>query len=411
MRVLLVNKYNFVKGGADKYFLELADLLSARGVKVAKFSVRHPNNLPDKYSQYWPSGISFDRFKPKDFFGYFTHILWNWQAARQFEKLIKEFKPDVVHLNNIYHHISPSILPVAKKYNLPVIMHLHDYKLVCPNYKMFTRGKIDESAKGGRYWRCILNRCLKDSYLKSALVAVEMWLHHKVLKVYEKNVDLYITPSRFMKDKLVEWGVPAEKITTLYHFIEVKKFKPDFELGNYLLYFGRLEKEKGINRLLEAMTKVKGSMKLKIVGAGHESKFLRQLAKKLNLGERVEFLGPKHWEDLKKIIAKSYLVVVPSQWYEVFGLVLVEAAALGKFCVAANIGGIPEAVQDSQTALLFKPFSVDDLAAKLNWSLEHPRQVAAAGHEGRDFVAERFSPDKHFAGLMKIYERYAKQTH
>ncbi len=406
MKVLLVNKFNFIKGGADKYFLDLADLLSARGVKVAKFAMRHPNNLPDKWSQYWPSGINFDHFQLGNFFKYLSHIFWNREAARQFEKLLVDFKPDIIHLNNIYHHLSPSILPVAKRHGVSVVMHLHDYKLVCPNYKMFARGRIDESAKGGHYWRCVNKRCIKNSYLKSALAAAEMWLHHKLLKVYENNVDLYIAPSHFMKQKMVEWGVPAEKITVLYHFIDARKFKPDWRPGDYWLYFGRLDKEKGVDKLLQAMVKVKPGQPLKIVGSGPEYKPLKALAKKLGLGSRVEFVGPKYGDVLKKIIARAYVVIIPSQWYEVFGLVNLEAAALGKFVIAADIGGIPEAVQGKHTALLFQPHNVDDLAAKMNWCWTNRRAVAEGGEEAREFVIKNFSPDKHFAGLLKIYERF-----
>jgi len=406
MKVLLVNKFNFVKGGADKYFLDLADLLSSHKIEVAKFCMHHPNNLPDKYSRYFAENINFDHFEFKNIFKYLAHIFWNRQAAKQFEKLLEDFKPDIIHVHSIFHHLSPSILPVAKRRGIPVVMHLHDYKLVCPNYKMFAGGKIDESAKGGRYWRCVAKRCVKDSYSKSLVASLEMWLHHKVLKVYEKNIDLYIAPSKFMKNKMIDWDLPAEKIIVLYHFVDTKKFKANFELGDYLLYFGRLDKEKGVDKLIKAMTKVRGDKKLKIVGFGPEHATLKVLAKKLSLGERVEFLGPKYAEDLKNIIAKAYLVVIPSQWYEVFGLVNIEAAAMGKFVVASNIGGISEAVLGSHTALLFNPSNVSELATKLNWSLDNPKVIAEGGREARDFVAERFSPEKHFKGLMKIYESF-----
>ncbi len=405
MRVLLVNKFNFLKGGADKYFLDLAELLSSKKVKVAKFSMRHPNNLPDKYSRWWPSGINFDRFAYHRIFKYFSHIFWNREAARQFEKIIKDFKPEIVHFNNIYHHLSPSILPVAKRYHLPVVMHLHDYKLISPNYKLFSRGRIDESAKGGHWWRTVAKRGLKNSYLKSLIAATEMWWHHSVLKVYEKNIDLFIAPSIFMKNKMVEWGIEESKIVVLYHFIDTKKFKPEFALGDYLLYFGRLDQEKGVDNLLKAMVKVRGDKKLKIVGSGAEYKNLKEQTKKLGLEKRVEFIGPKYGQSLKEIICRSYLVVIPSRWYEVFGLVNLEAAALGKFVIASDIGGIPEAVQAQHTALLFNYDSSDDLATKINWSLDNPRVVAEGAKEARTFVEKNFSPDKHFAGLMEIYEK------
>lgn len=405
MKVLLVNKFNFLKGGADKYFLDLAELLASKKIKVAKFAMRHPNNLPDKYSRYWPSGINFDRFSPHKIGKYFSHIFWNREAARQFAKLIADFQPDIIHLNNIYHHLSPSILPVAKRYHLPVVMHLHDYKLISPNYKLFSRGRIDESAKGGHWWRTVPRRGVKNSYVKSLIAAAEMWWHHSVLKVYENNVDLYIAPSRFMKEKMVEWGVPADKIKVLYHFIDTKKFRPEFALGDYLLYFGRLDREKGVDNLLKAMVKVKGDKKLKIVGSGPEYKNLKALSDRLGLSRRVEFVGPKYGQELHRIIQEAYLVIIPSDWYEVFGLVNLEAAALGKFVIASNIGGIPEAVQSRHTALLFNYDSSDDLATKINWSLDNPRAVSEGAREAREFVEKNFSPDRHLAGLLEIYEK------
>jgi glycosyltransferase involved in cell wall biosynthesis len=410
MRVLLVNKFNFLKGGADKYFLDLAELLLSKKVKVAKFAMRHPSNLPDKYSRYWPTGVNFDRFSHRHVFKYFSHIFWNFEAARQFGKVIKEFKPDIIHINNIYHHLSPSILPVAKRYHLPVVMHLHDYKLISPNYKLFSRGEIDESAKGGHWWRSVAKRGIKDSYFKSFIAATEMWWHHNVLKVYEKNVDLFIAPSQFMKNKMVEWGVDEAKIVVLYHFIDTKKFKPEFALGDYLLYFGRLDQGKGVDNLLKAMVKVKGNMKLKIVGSGSEYKVLKEMTKKLGLEKRVEFLGPKYDQELKEVIRQAYLVIIPSRLYEVFGLVNLEAGALGKFVIASNIGGIPEAVQSRHSALLFNYDSSDDLATKINWSLDNPRAVSDGAKEAREFVEKNFSPDQHFAGLMKIYEKLLAST-
>jgi len=139
MKVLLVNKYNFIKGGSDKYFLDLANLLSKQpGIKVAKFCMSHPQNLPDKYSRYFVSGLNFDRFRLHDLFKYLGRVFYSFEAKRKFANLLDDFRPDIIHLHNIYHHLSPSILTAAKERRIPIIMHVHDYKLVCPNYKMFS---------------------------------------------------------------------------------------------------------------------------------------------------------------------------------------------------------------------------------------------------------------------------------
>lgn len=404
MKVLMVNKFNFVKGGSDRYFLELSDLLAKEGVKVAKFCMEHPDNLPSPYKKYFVSQIDFNSNNWLKQLKAIGRTLYSREAARKFEELIKNFLPDIVHVHNIYHQISPSILTVAKKYRLPIVMHLHDYKLVCANYKMFSHGKIDESEKGGHYWRCVANKCFRNSYLASLLVALEMYIHHSLLKIYEKNIDLYISPSQFMKDKLVEWGIPAEKIQVVKHYIDTQKYKPDFELGDYILYFGRLAEEKGVDLLLKAYGHLHTSKKLLIVGSGSEHKKLHDLAGKLGLALKVKFTGPKHGEELKRIIKGSYMVVVPSRWYEVFGLVNLEAAALGKMVLAANIGGITEVVNNHHTGLLYKYDSVNDLTTKLEWCLDNPKQVAEFARDSRHFVENNFQPKNHVKNILNIYQ-------
>ncbi|MFH0840584.1 MAG: glycosyltransferase family 4 protein [bacterium] len=404
MKVLLVNKFNFLRGGSDKYFLDLASLLSANGIEIAKFCMHHPNNLPDKYNKYWLDHINFGKFEWKSAWKYLARMFYSREAKDKFEKMIQDFQPDIIHLNNIYHQISPSILDVAKKHNLPVIMHLHDYKLVCGNYKMFNNGQICEKCKGGKHFKCTTTTCFKKSFFKSFLVMIEMYLHHKVLKIYEKNVDMYIAPSEFMRKKMIDWGVPAEKINTLHHFIDLKEFNPEYELGDYLLYFGRLSEEKGIDYLLEAI-KMSPDAKLKIVGAGPMSGFVKKRIEELKISQRVELIGPKYNEELKNILCKSYAVIVPSRWYEVFGLVSMEAGGLGKAVLGADIGGIPEVIKDKQTGILFNPFLKEDLAMKISWAIDHPSEISAMGRAGRQFVAQEFDPGKHFNGLMSLYKK------
>ena len=235
-----------------------------------------------------------------------------------------------------------------------------------------------------------------------------MYLHHRLLKIYERNIDHYISPSNFMKDKMVEGGLPADKISVIYHFIDCSKLKPRYELGDYLLYFGRLDSEKGIDLLLKAFSQAKGAIQLKIVGSGPEHKRLVTLASELKLDQRLKFLGPKQGKELVKLISESYLVVVPSRWYEVFGLVGLEAAALGKAVLAADIGGIPELVNDRQTGLLYRYDSADDLAAKLQWATANPAAISNFGHEARREAEKRFRPNDHFKALSRLYRELIK---
>lgn len=408
MKVLLVNKFNFLRGGSDKYFLDLAGLLSAQGIEVAKFCMQHPNNFSDRSSKHWVSHLNFSEFKWQSAWKYLTRMFYSQEAKRKFEDMILDFQPDVIHLHNIYHQISPSILDVAKQYNIPVVMHLHDYKLVCGNYKMFNQGRICEKCHGGKHFHCATSTCFKKSFFKSLLVTMEMYLHHKVLNIYHQNIRMYIAPSEFMRQKMIAWGVPAEKLQTLHHFLNLEEFTPEYQLGEYLLYFGRLSEEKGIDTLLDAI-QMTPEAKLKIVGAGPMSGFVKAKIKELQLSKRVELIGPKYNEDLKEIIRQSLAVVVPSRWYEVFGLVSMEAAGLGKAVIGADIGGIPEVIKDKQTGLLFNPFSKEDLAKKISWIIEHPVEISIMGQAGREMVRQEFNPTKHLNGLLKIYEQVMKR--
>jgi glycosyltransferase involved in cell wall biosynthesis len=411
MRVLLVNKYNFIKGGADKYFLDLAELLAAQpGMEVAKFCMAHPNNLPDVHDKFFVSGFNYDHFRLSNIWKYVSGTFYSRQARRKFAALLDEFEPEIIHIHNIYHHLSPSILAEAKQRNIPVVMHVHDYKLVCPNYKMFTRGQVDESCRGGKYYRCFLNKGFKDSWAKSLLVTLEMYWHHSIWKIYERAVDVYLAPSQFVKDKLVEWSVPEKKLQVLYHFIDTTDIVPSYDLGDYLLYFGRLDKEKGVEVLIRAMARLKSKVKLKIVGSGPERANLKALVLELGLTQRVEFVGPKYGQELEELIAQAYLIVVPSIWYEVFGLVLIEAAAKGKLVIASDIGGIKEAVEASRSALLVPAGNVAELATKIDWSLANPKAVLAFAHEARSFVEQRFTVERHLGGLMEVYNSLIRNS-
>lgn len=405
MKILLVNKFNFIKGGADRYFIELADALRSQGFEVAKFCMSHPRNRPDPFEKYFVSNV--DYFSKLSLFGKLRaafRLLYNIEAKKKFEQLLKDFKPDIIHIGNIYHQISPSILPVAKKYGIPVVMHLNDYKLISPNYNLYDHGRINERSLGGRYYTCLVDRCYNNSWAQSLLVTFEMYLHHTIFKMYEKNIDRYIAPSEFMRSKVIAAGIAAEKIVTLPYFVAgIEAWQPNYTPGDYLLFFGRLTQSKGVDVLLQALARV-SLVSLKIVGEGEEEQNLRKLVSELEIQERVEFCGSLFGENLKEAIGAAYAVVVPSVWYEVFGLVNVEAAALGKPVIASRIGGIPEAVNEGATALLCEPGSVEDIAKKIKIILEDRKLAEQMGKAGRLFVSDRFTANAHLAKLLPLYE-------
>lgn len=373
MKILQVNKFHYPRGGADKYYLDLSSGLEKAGHEVANFSMHHPKNLTSPWSKYWLTRISFNEnlgFLAK--LKILGRVIYSLEAKRKFKKIVKDFKPDIIHLHNIYHHISPSILSVARRFKIPVVMHLHDYKLICPNHTLFVNGKNCDSCHGHKYFNCVKKRCLKNSFFASLLVALEMYIHHRILKIYEKNISLFITPSEHMRKACFYFGwdkLAKDKFVVVYNSYSPELIIAQEDLnyqinsqGNYLLYFGRLGAEKGIDTLLNAISATKE--KLKIVGSGEEEEKLKTKAESLKL--KVEFLGYKSGEELRLLINGAKAIIMPSIWQENMPLSLLEAMSLGKAVIASRIGGFPEIIEDRVNGFLFDPGNFRDLASKIN---------------------------------------------
>ncbi|MCX6793019.1 MAG: glycosyltransferase [Candidatus Falkowbacteria bacterium] len=400
MKIIQVNKFNYLRGGAEKYFLAVTDELRRRGHDVAVFSMKHPKNLPSPWDKYFISRVSFNEGGLWNKIIGIGRTLYSFEAKRKFSKLVKDFKPDIIHVHNIYHHISPSILTVARKHNIPVIMHLHDYKLISPNYQLYSNNKVCYDGAAPNYFKCVSKKCFKDSYSASFLVALEMFWHHKVLKIYEKNIKRYIAPSHFMKDTCVRFGVPADMINVLYNFIDAAP-KLENTAGNYMLYFGRLSGEKGIDVLLRALARLDKTTILKIAGTGPDEEKLKALTKELKLTKQVEFLGHLNGSDISDLIIKARAIIIPSVWLENMPFSLLESLAFGKVAIVSNIGGLAELIKDGVNGFSYPAHDISSLAKKIE-SLEHADldKISQAAME----TVKDLRIDKHVDVLLKIYE-------
>lgn len=410
MRILQVNKFYYPQGGADKYFINLTDALRKAGNEVIIFSMAHPANLPSEFSKYFVSQINFNNSSWRDKLKAPGRIIYSLEAKRKFKKLINDFRPDIIHLHNIYHQISPSILGVAKKAGIPVVMHLHDYKLICPNYQLFAGGKVCEACKPKKYCKCAQKKCFKGSFTQSLLASLEMFIHHSILKIYKKNIDIFIAPSDFMKKKIVEFGWSAEKIKVIINpvFSETDKNinanQSELE-EDYLLYFGRLSKEKGLNTLIEAAALT--GAKLKFAGNGPEEESLKEAAKKN--GVQADFLGFKDDAELRQIILKAKAVIIPSIWYENMPLSLLEALSLGKIVIAANIGGIPEIIKDKENGFLFDLYSANDLGVKIKLlNTLDTRTIQVIKEQAKQSVAN-LTKENNLREVLNIYQTILKK--
>lgn len=352
MNILLVNKFHYPRDGVTTHYFELARLLQAHGHRVAFFSTANPKNIPTPWSKY------FVRYRELgEHQGLWSglsnaySLIYNGEAKRNLRALLKEFKPDIVHLHNIYYHLTPSIIDEFANQGIPMVMTLHDYKLISPHYNLFLNNKIWEKSKPHRFWAVIKDRAIKHSYSKSAIAALEQYIHYW-RKSYD-NISLFISPSTFLKNKFKEYGF-TESIEVLPNPVVRRATSVSAAPKEYFLYYGRLAGEKGIMIILEALARSR-DFSLVIAGNGPQRHELVGFVENHRLKDLVTFAGFVQGRRLTRLIQESRGVIVPSLWYENFPYTVLESLAQGKLVLASSIGGIPELIRDGQNGLLFTP--------------------------------------------------------
>lgn len=406
LKILLINKFVYPKGGDAISMLNTARLLRERGHTVIVWGMQHPLNPPCPYEDLFISGIDYSNIKGiKSKISSSLNVLYSFEAKDKIERLIEIGKPDIVHLNNFAHQISPSILHVFKKYKIPMVMTMHDYKLVCPSYSMLLRGSSCEKCAHGRYYCCLINKCTKNSYMKSFVNTLEMYLHHNILHIYDL-VDMYISPSKFLKQKVKEMGFHGN-IVWLPNFVFLDGINPEYNFKEKsFVYVGRLSEEKGIFTLVRAIQNL--PVNLKVIGDGPLRRSLISEVKKKNM-TNVHFLGYITGEKLVDEMKNSIAIILPSECYENNPMVILEAFGLGKPAIGSRIGGIPELVVDGETGFTFSSRDAEDLRNKIKYSLENPDLIIKMGKNARRFVEENFNPEKHYMELLKIYNSVMKR--
>ena len=403
MRVLAANKFYYVKGGAERYFFELKRILEERGDEVVPFAMRDERNEPSPYSDYFVShedfeggGSFFDRMRAAE------RVVYSLEARRRLEALIDETRPDMAHLHNIAHQLSPSIIDGLGSRAVPVVQTLHDYKLVCPGYQMMVEGENCERCRGGRYYEVVRNRCMRGSTARSLVVCAEAYLH-RLLGTYSRGVRLFIAPSRSLRERMIAHGVAADRIVHLPYAIALSDYAPDYSTEGYAVYVGRLSTGKGLGTLLKAAARAT-DVRIKVVGTGPLEPELRGEVRRLGL-DNVEFMGYRTGGELKELFSKALCVVVPSECYENSPLTIYEAMALGKAVLGSTMGGIPELIEEGSTGVVFQAGDPLDLAERLAELSRDPEGAVEMGREGRRKIERDYSPARHYESLMGIYER------
>jgi glycosyltransferase involved in cell wall biosynthesis len=394
VKVLLVNKFFFVKGGAERIFFQERQFLRDRGVEVVDFSMHHPGNYPSKYTSHFVSPIDYygssgllDQLKQG------IKLIHSREAVSKIRRLVRIEKPSIAHLYNVYHQLTPAIIPALKEEGVKVVLTLHDGKIMCPAYLMISRGQPCTRCADGSFWRCGVQNC-NTSPIRSILLSVEAYWH-KWAGSY-RGVDLFLPSSVFYR-KLLRNQMPGAQVRVLRNGIEVESIIPSSDDEGYILFFGRLSREKGVETLLKAHRRLPQSVPLKIMGTGPMETKLRQRY------PNAEFLGHKEGSTLREIIARAAFVVVPSEWFENCSMVILEAMALGKAVIGSRIGGIPEQVEDGVTGLLFEAGNVGDLKAKMESLIGSPERRATMGVAARRKAEREYSYDSHGKQLLDIF--------
>ena len=407
MKILMVNKFFYINGGSETYYFALKRKLEKEGHIVIDFSMKDKKNFESKYADYFVDNVDYSGSTSlinKLKMG--INIIYSQEAKRKFEELVIKTKPDIVHLHIFQHQLSPSILDVCKKYNLPTVYTAHDLKMVCLNYKMMHHGHVCEDCKDGHMYHCALNKCVKDSFSKSCINTVEGYLH-KWRKSYDA-IDYIITPSEFYKTKFEEFGVQPNRLVHIPNFLdrEVPTVNDREDQEKYYLYFGRLSEEKGILTLIKAIENVNAN--LYIVGSGPLRGEIERYISSREL-YNIKLLGFKSGQELIDIVGNARAVVLPSEWYENGPYSAIEALQVGRPIIGANIGGIPELVR--KNGELFTSGCIEELSGCINKFEKISRaRYDQMKKDSFDMFEECYTPNGHYDKLMKIYEK-AQRKH
>lgn len=394
MNILLANKFFYLNGGSETVFFQEREFLLANGHRVIDFSMQDERNFASQYSDFFIKKIDFqESVGLKGKVQQAISFIHSSEAVSKLEQLIVQEKPDIAHLHNIYHQLTPSIIPVLKKHGVKVVVTLHDYKLTCPSYLALKGGEICDACQGKHFWNPFISNC-QNSRLQGLLLSIEAYWH-KWKRSYD-GVDLFLSPSCFLAD-LTAKRIAADKIQILHNGIDTDKYQANFSDQGYALYFGRLAKEKGITTLLKAHKHLAAELPLKIVGTGPLEEELR-----INY-PTVEFLGYQSGQSLHDIIANAAFVVVPSEWYENCSMVVLESMAFGKPVIGSRIGGIPEQIEDGKTGFLFEMGNVQKLMRKMTVLMGNSALLVEMGRAAREKLEKEYSLVEHNQQLLRIY--------
>ncbi|EKS7765789.1 glycosyltransferase family 4 protein [Edwardsiella piscicida] len=404
MKVVLVNKFFFIKGGAETVYFQQRDGLRRAGVQVIDFSMQHPRNAPSAYAADFVSNVDYHRQAGvAQALKTAWHFIRNSEACRQLQALLQRERPDIVHFHNIYHQLTPALIGVAQRFGCKTVLTAHDYKIVCPAYSCLRDGHPCEACLTGTVWNAFRYRCQQGSATKSLLLTLEA-LWQDLARDYQK-LDMIVSPSRFLRD-LLQRRLPQIPMTVIPNGLDDSQpFSAGQDQG-YFLFVGRLSPGKGVATLAQAHAMMAHPLPLNIAGDGP---LFDALASRF---PTAHFLGYcQQGAPLDTLIRGARAIVVPSESYENCSMAVLEAMAQGKPVIGAHIGGIPEQIRDGVEGLLFPPGDARALSAALSRLADDPALARRLGEHGRRRLCRHFSLHQHTQALLALYQRLLRGQH
>lgn len=432
MRIALVNYRYFISGGPERYYFNIKEILEKNGHEVIPFSIKSARNFPNDYEKYFldivDDEVYFAQAKKKTpmmILKSFTRMFYSWEAKSKMRQLIREQKPDLVYIMQMHNKISPSIVDAARAEGIPVVHRISDFQYMCPNALFYNdrTGVCEECLKGNRK-ACVKNKCVLNSPVYSGIKMMAKWLHD-VMKVH-KRIDQFIVPSEFTYEKLHEYGIPYEKLHHIPTFFNLKERDPQVEYKPFVLFVGRIEKQKGLMTLVKAFEEL--PYELKIIGFSndgyedelkkyletHQTSLQREASatteeKGYGKNGNIHFLGKKTFDEIAPYLKECLCTTVPSEWYDNFPNSLIESYAFKKAVIATDFGSLQYMVKEGETGLKFKYADIDDFREKIRWMFEHQEEAKKMGENGYKLIETVYSPEAHYKTLMRIFNKLVKK--
>ncbi len=384
MKVLQVHNFYKIRGGECSVVDAERALLESHGHEVMT---------------YYRDSRDIDNLGMLDKARMLLSVPYNKSVEKDLVVAVRKNRPDVAHVHNVFPMLTTALYKALNSCGVPVVQTIHNFRFLCPNGQFYVHGHICEDCQKQSYFSAVKKKCMQDSVPVSAVYAAAI-SHAWRSRILPNSIDRYIALNQFFAQRLIDAGVPSSRVRILGNFIAESEVSVSPKLG-YVLYLGRLSKEKGLRTLLAAWEHIEG-VTLKIAGSGPMSQEIEGLIAHRQL-ENVQLLGHVSGDEKQNLIKHAICMVVPSEWYENFPISVVEAMSLGTPVVASNIGGLPEMVEHEKTGLIFEPGNRVALEAALYAIIMDQEMAGRLAVNSLGAARDLFGSRKHYDGLMNVY--------